>query len=185
MYISVDVKSLGELELNPCQVAFQEQLRYFIEGLDSISLVERRSHGIKKQLNEFGASGVDAQHRFTWKTKVRLADTSSLTHDPNFVTTAQMKCSSCSVPSILYIHLAVSNREGIGTHLLRSNLAWNCEYGSGPLLLITLGRDLLNLGGWDSSYGDSEEFLTQYELGYKEAISPPPVIMEINSPPQQ
>ena len=185
MYISVEMKNLGETALNPCQVAFLEQIRNFFEGLDSYSLVSDRSEGIKKRLNEFGASGADAQHPFTWRTRVRLADTSSLSHDPNFVTTAQMKCGLCSLQSVLYIHLAVSNREGIGTHLLRSNLAWNCEYGSGPLLLITLGRDLLNLGGWDRSYGDSSEFVAQYELGYKEAISPPPLMLEINSPPQQ
>lgn len=183
MYISIITKSLGGPSLNFCQLALQEELQAFLESLDSFALVGARSQGIKKSLNQFGAAGEKARHPFLWTASAPLAETSSLSHDPNFRATAKMECSVCKSPSILYVHLAVGNREGIGTNFLRSNLAGACEFGAGRLVLITLGRDLLNVGGWDSSYGDSEEFLAQFRLGYKEAISPPPVIMELNSPP--
>ncbi len=70
----------------------------------------------------------------------------------------------------LNIELCFNNRESAGTNFLKLSAASEFQKDSGSDfslgLLLVPKRELLDLGGWDSSYGDS----TEYSFYYKEAF---------------
>lgn len=164
-----------------CEALLLENLVEALADFDPLKFIGSRSRGLKSELQSYGATGLNSRHPFKWTSNVRITDTTGLDFDPNFRATGMMTCQHCEAPSRVYVHLAVNNREAIGTNLLRANLAAESSYAPGALVLITLGRDLLNLGGWDRSYGDTKEFIMQYKLGYRSALRRAPALVELNS----
>lgn len=165
-----------------CEASLLENLVDALADLDPLRFIGSRSRGLKSELSAYGASGINSPHPFKWTSSVLITDSSGLDFDPNFRATGLMTCQDCEIPRRLYVHLAVNNREAIGTNLLRANLAAESSFAPGALVLITLGRELLNLGGWDRSYGASNEFIRQYELGYWSALKRAPALIDLNSP---
>ena len=184
MYLSVTKKFLDDRPWkSACQSDLLNQLEDYFIGADPSKLTEKRSNGIKKALNEFGELGEKAPHRYKWTRSVQLFPADNLKYKANFKATGRLQCADCSPSATVFVHLAVNNREAIGTTLLRSHLASVPEGGSGRLALIALGRDMLNLGGWDGVYGDADEIADQWALAYHDTISPGPAIIELNCPP--
>jgi hypothetical protein len=165
-----------------CEGTLFEHLVMELSKLNPLNFIGKRSRGLKSELKAFGDSGPKSSHRFRWTSDILITDATGMDKDANFTATGLMACQDCDTPRKVYVHLAVNNREAIGTNLLRANLAAESSTAPGALVLITLGRELLDLGGWDRSYGDTKEFIIQYKLGYGSALKRAPAIVELNSP---
>lgn len=182
MFLSVrrHVLAGDSRDLSVCQNRMLEDVSNFLEQQEPQHLIKNRSRSVKEKLSNLAAGGPAYNHPFSWQMEVGLSTSVGSHSSANFRSTGKASCQSCQAPEELYFHLAVNNREAIGTNLLRSGLASSRETRPGRMVLITLGRNLLNLGGWDGAYGDSSEFITQYGWGYQKVLKDPPIILEVN-----
>jgi hypothetical protein len=85
----------------------------------------------------------------------------------------------------LNIELCLNNKEAAGTNYLKMSsaakfqLKKGAEFSLGLLLVPT--RELLELGGWDSVYGDSSEYSHYFKEGYQESLFGRFLIIELSS----
>lgn len=66
------------------------------------------------------------------------------------------------------VELCLNNRETIGTNFMKLSASLDSREGNleSLALLITLSRGLLDFGGWDKSYGDTDEYLELFKIAY-------------------
>ena len=71
--------------------------------------------------------------------------------------------------ALIATELCLNNREAIGTNIMKLSLALENRQTDAKntlAVLVVLNRKFLDLGGWDSSYGDSWEYAEYFRLGF-------------------
>ena len=74
---------------------------------------------------------------------------------------------------LIATELCLNNRESIGTNIMKLSLALEnraVEAKNTLAVMVVLNRELLDLGGWDSSYGDSWEYAEYFQLGFEKHV---------------
>ncbi len=84
----------------------------------------------------------------------------------------------------LNIELCFNNRESAGTNYLKLESAAAFQKESGAVdslgLLLVPKRELLDMGGWDSSYGDSSEYSFYFKEVFQKSLIGKFLILELS-----
>ena len=159
--------------------AIETEVSSLLEHLGKISkrdVLLHKSRSLKSSLADYAASGLEEISN-SIKPGVEGKPPANLRLDKVLSTKDRTQ--------YLNIELCLNNKEAAGTNFLKLSSAMKfqeeqgAEFSLGMLLVPT--RELLELGGWDSVYGDSSEYSHYFKEGYQQSLFGRYLIIELSS----
>jgi len=174
----------AEATKDVCMELLHQDLVDWLAMADIIQVSDRRTRSLRSYLNEIGSQTGLTTHEFTWTSAINLHPSKSKAQASIYRTSGVMSCAKCTNPRALFVQLAFSNREAIGSNFLKSELVTKVRgHGNSQvarMALITGSRKFLNMGGWDAAYGDTREYIEFGNGEFSEVLKSRPDVIEIS-----
>lgn len=174
------MKPLGSIDEMPtCEFKFLRALSRAFENLRPIELVEGRTRSVKKQVSTF-VSQISGESNLVLSTSVDLSD-DSYPDSPhaNLRLDYLLKCASDQCGRHVFgLEICLDNRIALGTNVFKAKALESIHPGSDAVFVV-LERTLLDSGGWDSSYADTEIYERDIAHFYSKLISEPVTLFSI------
>ena len=165
-------KPIGVFDDIPnCEFKFLRELSRSVEKLRPIELVEGRTRSLKKHISEF-VSEIAADNNLELSDSFSLCD-DSYPDSPhaNLRLDYLFECRSDETGRHVFgLEICLDNRIALGTNVLKAK-ALDRIHPSSDTIMFVLERTLLDSGGWDPAYADSEIYERDISHFYSKLIS--------------
>ena len=182
--------SIDSQTVSDCYKRMISDLNSRIHSFEIQDVISSRSSSLRETLNKVTGDVLG----LAWvKTPVTSMSTFSGISMPTaiFQIDGTFTCQKkCGVTHTADLALCLSNRESIGTTFLKLESIYQrrlSELQSMPeqsafnlSILVTISRDLLSLGKWDNSYGDTHEHKEAFNKVYRPLLKSNYIILEIS-----
>jgi len=175
-------------ELEKCHKDLVQELRSNLSSVDIQKGLRNRSRSLKFEIQKVNSQS----STFKWAKHSIFSDRSLKKVSAGYLIDARAECSqTCGSYHQINIVICLNNREALGTNFLKLEVAAVQEIRNHQHealtdknvlgLLISLDRELLKFGGWDSSYADSSEYQIAYNMAYKSVIKSRIIGLQLHS----
>lgn len=166
------LKPIGSFDEMPnCEFKFLRALSRAFENLRPIDLVDGRTRSVRKKLSNF-LGEISSEGSLELSTSVSLCD-ENYPDSPhaNLRLDYLVECVSDECGRHVFgLEICLDNKIALGTNVLKAK-ALSDSFPGGDTVLVVLERTLLDSGGWDSSYADSETYERDITHFYSKLIS--------------
>lgn len=183
-----DEISIAIKELEECHKNLVQELRNNLSTVDIQRGLRNRSRSLKEEIQQSNSSSP----AFKWVKHSIFSDRSLKKASAGYLIDARAEClQNCGSFHQVNIVICLNNREAIGTNFLKLEVAAVQEIRNHQNqaltdknvlgLLITLDREMLDFGGWDSAYADSTEYVLAYNLAYNSVVKSQIIGLQLHS----